>query len=172
MGEGQTYFGKSFTEKTQSAHKWDNRFLQLAELIGSWSKDPSTKSGAVIVRPDRTIASVGFNGFAKMMNDDPKFYADRDLKYSRVIHSEVNALIHSREPVEGFTLYTHPLMCCDRCVVQMIQAGITRFVYPEASMGALERWGKSFELSEEYMAEARVTRREVTDYKTLFYFPD
>ena len=29
--------------------KWDNRFLVLAKLIGSWSKDPSTKVGAVIV---------------------------------------------------------------------------------------------------------------------------
>jgi hypothetical protein len=32
-----------------SEHKWDLRFLELAELVASWSKDPSTKVGAVIV---------------------------------------------------------------------------------------------------------------------------
>ena len=32
--------------------KWHGRFLDLAALISTWSKDPSTKVGAVIVRPD------------------------------------------------------------------------------------------------------------------------
>lgn len=45
--------------------KWDERFIELARLVATWSKDPSTKVGAVIVRPYRTVASVGFNGFAR-----------------------------------------------------------------------------------------------------------
>ena len=33
--------------------KWHMRFLEMAELVGSWSKDPSTKVGAVIVDDNR-----------------------------------------------------------------------------------------------------------------------
>ena len=29
--------------------KWDMRFLGMANLVGSWSKDPSTQVGACIV---------------------------------------------------------------------------------------------------------------------------
>lgn len=36
--------------------KWDQRFLELAKVVSTWSKDPSTKTGAVIVRPDKTEA--------------------------------------------------------------------------------------------------------------------
>ena len=43
--------------------KWDARFLDLAVYVADWSKDPSTKVGAVLVRPDRTIAALGFNRF-------------------------------------------------------------------------------------------------------------
>jgi deoxycytidylate deaminase len=31
--------------------KWDIRYLELAKHGSSWSKDPSTQTGAVIVRP-------------------------------------------------------------------------------------------------------------------------
>ena len=51
---------------------WDMRFAQLAKLVSLWSKDPSTKVGSVIVRPDKTIASVGFNGFPKGVPDEPE----------------------------------------------------------------------------------------------------
>ena len=44
---------------------WDQRFIALADHIGQWSKDPSTQQGAVIVRPDKTIAATGFNGFPR-----------------------------------------------------------------------------------------------------------
>ena len=47
--------------KESSTEKWNVRFLDLARFIAAWSKDPSTKVGAVLVRPDRTIAAVGFN---------------------------------------------------------------------------------------------------------------
>ena len=96
------------------APKWDVRFILMARFVSEWSKDPSTKTGAVIVRPDRSVTSVGFNGFPKNMPDDPALYANREEKYSRVVHCEINASIHSREPVAGYTLYTWPFASCDR----------------------------------------------------------
>lgn len=151
-----SYTGEHMNESTV---KWDNRFLKLSLEVASWSKDPSTKSGAVIVRPDKTIVSVGYNGFPRKMSDADKLYADREKKYSRVVHCEVNALIAAREQVTGCTLYTN-WMCCDRCVVQMIQAGITRFVFYEATPEQLERWGEAFKLTASYMDEAGCERTE------------
>jgi len=140
--------------------KWDSRFLSMAKLVSGWSKDPSTKTGAVIVRPDRTILSVGFNGFPKQMEDNPEVYANREEKYSRIVHCEINALIHARQSVQGCTLYTYPFMCCDRCVVQMIQAGIGRFVCPKPSADALSRWADAIEKSKRYLYESNVTFTE------------
>ena len=141
---------------------WDQRFMDLAATVASWSKDPSTKAGAVIVRGDKSIASVGFNGFPRTMRDDPDLYEDREKKYSRIVHCEVNALLHARERVEGYTLFTYPFMCCDRCVVQMIQAGIARFVFPKATPEQEERWHDAFVKTSSYI-EAGV---EVTEMKS------
>lgn len=50
---------------------WDLLFLKMVDELASKSKDPSTKCGAMIVRPDKSICSMGFNGFPKGMSDDP-----------------------------------------------------------------------------------------------------
>jgi dCMP deaminase len=44
-------------------HIWDLRFLTLAKTVSTWSKDPSTKVGAVIVDKNRRVVSLGYNGF-------------------------------------------------------------------------------------------------------------
>lgn len=140
----------------QEELKWDKRFLELATLVSTWSKDPSTKTGAVIVRPNKTVASVGFNGFPMHMDDRLEWLENREEKYSRVIHCEMNALIFCREPVEGYTLYTVPFCSCDRCFVHMVQAGIIRFVFPSPSEDKLERWGKAFQKVKEYASQTGV----------------
>lgn len=133
--------------------KWDIRFLNMAEFISGWSKDPSTKCGAVVVRPDKTIASLGFNGFPRGMSDDKKFYDLRDEKLSRVIHAEMNALLTAKESLSGCTLYVYPFSPCDRCAVHIIQAGIKRVVFPAL---APQRWQDSFDRTLKYFEEAGV----------------
>jgi dCMP deaminase len=88
-------------KKDTGIDKWDGRFLDLAVFVGDWSKDPSTKVGAVLVRPDRTIAGLGFNGFPRGVLDHPERYDDRPTKYEMVVHAEMNALLSSRESLEG-----------------------------------------------------------------------
>ncbi len=142
--------------------KWDNRFLALAALVASWSKDTSTKVGACIVAPNRTVVSMGYNGFPRSMRDDDSLYTDREQKLSRVIHAEMNALLFApRIDLAGHTLYTS-LMPCDRCFVHMVQAGITRFVYPRAPESALERWREPFDRVRQYAAEMGIELVEVT----------
>ena len=133
---------------------WDLYYLNMARYIATKSKDPSTQTGAVIVRPDKSVISVGFNGFPKGMNDSPELYADREKKYSRTVHCEMNALLHARQDVSGGTLYTWPFASCDRCAVHMIQAGIKRYVFPEMPPEKAARWKDIMELAESYMREA------------------
>jgi len=143
------------------ASKWDIRFLLLAKHVSTFSKDPSTQTGAVITRPNRSVCSVGFNGFPQPIFDDPALYANREDKYARVVHCEVNAQIFAYGPVTGFTLFTWPFASCERCAVQMLQAGIVRFVFPSTPDHLMERWGKSLDLTKKLLAEAGVEAVEI-----------
>lgn len=109
--------------------KWDERFLRLAQEIASWSKDPRTQVGCVIVRPDRTIASTGFNGLPRKVFDSPEILKDRESKHKLIIHAEENALMAVRESVAGYTAYCS-VQPCSRCAAKLIHMGITRVVCP------------------------------------------
>lgn len=142
-------------------HKWDIRFLELAKLVASWSKDPSTQTGAVIVRPDKTVASLGYNGFARGCLDTKELYENREVKYSRIIHCEMNAIISANESLKGYTLYTTPFLTCDRCAVHVIQAGIKRVVAPVCPPHLLERWEPTFVKSRAFYKEAKIEVQEL-----------
>lgn len=89
--------------------KWDRRMLGLVNLVATWSKDPSTGVGAVIVDSKNRIVSVGFNGFPRAVCDSDEALFDRDEKLRRTIHAEENALLFAGRSVEGCTIYvTHP----------------------------------------------------------------
>jgi dCMP deaminase len=140
---------------TASSEKWDGRFLDLATFIAEWSKDPSTKVGAALVRPDRTIAAVGFNGFPRGVLDHVARYEDRSTKYEMVVHAEMNALLSSRESLEGYALYVAPLPPCSQCAAAIIQRGIRRVVIAmPAELPAT--WAQKWTLSETMFAEAGV----------------
>ncbi len=138
------------------ASKWDIRFLEMAKLVASWSKDPSTQTGAVIVRPNRTVASMGYNGFPRRMKDFPELYLDRERKYSRIIHCEMNAILRAKEDLDGYTLYTFPFITCDRCAVHVVESGITRVVAPVCPEHLVERWQHLFDKSRGYYEEAGI----------------
>jgi len=48
---------------------WDGRYISLAKEISSWSKDPSTQCGAVIVGDSGQVLSQGYNGFPRGISD-------------------------------------------------------------------------------------------------------
>lgn len=140
--------------------KWDRRFLEMARLVSTWSKDPSTKCGAVLVRPDLTVAAVGYNGFARGCDDADHLYQNREVKYKRVVHAELNAILSCREITKGYFIYLWPPgFPCDRCAVAIIQAGVKRVVYAKADSAFYERWKDSFKVSEQMFKEAGVFMR-------------
>lgn len=137
---------------------WDQRYLDLARFIASWSKDPSTQTGAVITDPDNRIVSLGFNGLPRGVADLPERLNNREIKYKMIVHCERNALLFASRSVAGCTLYTWPFMSCAACAAMVIQAGIKRVVAPASDN---PRWQEDFRLSREMFAEAGVEVVEV-----------
>lgn len=133
---------------------WDKRFLELAAGVAAWSKDPRCKVGAVIVRPDRTIVSLGYNGFARGVRDTRDRLDNREQKLFYTVHAELNAILTAREPLAGTTLYVVPLHPCASCAGAIIQAGIKRVVTPPSENPG--RWALSFEAAGNMLAEAGV----------------
>lgn len=111
--------------------KWDMRFLGMSEFVSSWSKDPSTKVGAVITNGDKKIVSLGYNGLPQWVADDNEILNNREEKYKFIIHAEVNAILQANRSscdLLGVTIYTYPFLTCPQCAAMIIQAGIMRVV--------------------------------------------
>lgn len=142
--------------------KWDSRFLRAADEIAQWSKDPSTKVGCVIVNPElQRKTGEGFNGFPRFMSDAPELYEDRETKYSRTLHAELNAVLFASQ-TEGMTAYvTHPP--CTSCALVLIQSGISRVVTRRPSEDLLSRWGSSLDTAKGFFAEAEVEYVELSE---------
>lgn len=112
-------------------NKWDQRYLDKARHISTWSKDPSTKVGSTIVAPRGIPVSEGYNGFPRGIHDTPERLNDRDQKYEYVVHAEKNAIYNAAwngtTPYQG-TMYVYGLPVCSECAKGVIQVGINRVV--------------------------------------------
>ena len=140
--------------------KWDYRFVDLAKHISTWSKDESSKVGAVIVDDKRRVVSLGFNGRPRGTSDEPM---SRERKLMRVVHAEENALLFSGKSVDGYTIYVthHP---CANCAAKIVQSGIKRVVIPKAqNQGFLERWKDNLEEAKALLLEGGVEITEMQD---------
>lgn len=137
--------------------KWIARYIKLAKEIASWSKDSSSCVGAVIVRPDRTIASVGFNGFPRGVEDSYDRIANRDTKLLYTIHAEMNAILSAKEPLTGCSIFVWPFQPCAHCAASIIQSGIKEVYCPyNAHLESYERWSDSFKAALQMFDEADV----------------
>ena len=110
--------------------KWDLRFLDMAELVASWSKDPAHKVGCVLVDQDRRVLSIGYNGPPKGVLDS---YETKEEKNARTLHAEHNAVLFARGE-RPHTAYIHPFFPCSNCCALLIQAGVQRIVATQDSI--------------------------------------
>lgn len=128
--------------------KWNLRFLEMADLVASWSKDPSTKVGAVIVDANKRVVSVGYNGFPRGVDDMEARYNDRQLKYKLVCHAERNALDNASLTVDGCTMFvTFP--SCNECMKSIIQKGIKHIVVRKTDREDNYNWKEAIMMAEE-----------------------
>jgi dCMP deaminase len=134
-------------------NSWVGRFIGLAAHVATWSKDPSTKVGAVIVDPNtKIVTGLGFNGFPRGIDDTLERLDDREVKYKLVVHAEMNAVLNANNLVRGDYLFT-TLPPCHDCTKFLIQAGIAR-IYTNKNIP--DRWMESFNLSKAMFKEAQV----------------
>jgi len=141
----------------ENIEKWDNRFLDLAKEISTWSKDPSTQVGAVTVGHKNEVLSQGFNGFPRGIHDTDERYNDKPTKHKFVVHAEMNAIYnatYSGVSLDGATLYVYGLPVCSECAKGIIQVGIKKVVIKKSK--EIERWNESVELSALMFKEAGV----------------
>ena len=142
---------------------WDERWMAMARLAASFSKDRSTKVGCVIVRENRVL-SLGWNGFPRGIDDDVEARHERPMKYAVTEHAERNAVYNAaREGVslDAATIYVPWFPCAD-CARAIIQSGIWDLVAIQPAAGARPDWAESFAVAQEMLVEADVRIRWYT----------
>ena len=114
-----------------TASGWGNKYTHLAKEISTWSKDPSTKVGAIVVGEHGQLLSQGYNGFPRGIKDSDERLNDRIVKYELVVHAEMNAIYNASlngVSLKDSTLYVYGLPICNECAKGIIQVGIQKVV--------------------------------------------
>ena len=137
-------------------NKWDNRWLEIAQLISTWSKDPSTQIAAIAVKDKRLIAT-GYNGFPRNIEDLNDRWSNKEEKYKYVVHAEMNCIYNANyhnQSLKGSTMYVVGLPVCHECAKGIVQVGVTRVVthYDKLPL----KWSKSNSITEKIFKEAGV----------------
>ena len=124
--------------------KWDQRFMDMAKMVGSWSScfQQNRQIGAVIVRNKRIITT-GYNGApagvkscverGECLRRKLNIPSGTQHELCYAIHAEQNAIIQAAKlgiSIEGATLYcTH--QPCVICAKMIVNSGISRVIYGE-----------------------------------------
>ena len=137
---------------------WGDRYINLAKEISTWSKDPSTKVGAVVIGNNGEVLSQGYNGFPRSIKDTPQRLKDREKKYNLVVHAEMNAIYNASlngVSLKGSTLYVYGLPICNECAKGVIQVGIDKVIATRPSDYNKE-WDESIKDAKALFKEAEV----------------
>lgn len=143
--------------------KWDKRYMEIAREVSRWSKDPSSKIGAVAVDNKGHILCTGYNGFPRGIKDTEERLNNRELKYSMIVHAEMNAIFNATYNgvcLDGGTMYVSGLPCCSNCALGIISTGIKRVVMEGDPTN--ERWKNSWEITARLFDEAKVKWEFIT----------
>lgn len=116
---------------------WDKRYIEMAQLVASWSKDPRKQVGAIITK-ENYVTGIGFNGFPRRIEDTQERLEHKELKLKLILHAEVNAIMNARG--QGDTVYVFPCLPCMPCFMQLIQIGIRRVVTSQLSLDRKTNW--------------------------------
>jgi dCMP deaminase len=146
----------------QDSGRWDRRFLGLAAHVAGWSRDPSTRVGAVAVR-DRRVLALGYNGLPAGVEDAPARLECRETKLLMTAHAETNLLTYAARDgvaLRGATVYV-TMFPCSHCSGQLINAGVVRIVVPQEGCAFPDRWLASFKASSDMLKEAGVALSSV-----------
>lgn len=123
-------------------NKWDKRFADMADLVGSWSScyQDGRQVGAVIVKDNRILAT-GYNGApsgvtsckdkGECLRKKLNIPSGTRQETCYAVHAEQNAICQAAKmgiSVKGATIYvTH--QPCTICTKMIINSGINRVIY-------------------------------------------
>jgi dCMP deaminase len=123
-------------------NKWDKRFMEMAELVATWSScfQETRHVGAVITKNKR-ILTTGYNGASsgvlscvekgECLRKKLNIPSGTRHEICYAVHAEQNAIIQAAKlgvSVDGATLYcTH--QPCSICAKMIINSGIFRVVF-------------------------------------------
>jgi len=146
---------------------WDELFMLDIYRIAEKSKDPRSKLGAVLVDWESKFPfSRGYNDFPRKVKDRIPERWERPEKYFWVAHAEANSILNcAREGIKtkGSVMFTQGVPC-DRCSVDVIQAGIVEVVVHKQwqvyeKKFNWEKWNEASIRSEAMLNEAGVKIR-------------
>lgn len=138
---------------------WDERFLAVSQVIAGWSKDPSTKVGAIAVSVDRRILAQGYNGFPSGSRDLIANYENREVKYQMIVHAEANIIYNACRHQSGLhssTVFVYGTYPCPECIKALAQVGVTRIVFQLGESGNAKKWEVDFLVSKRIMHELSI----------------
>jgi dCMP deaminase len=144
-------------------NKWDSRWFQLVDLVSTWSNDPSSKVGAVIVPENSDIPVLGYNGFPRGVTDSLDRYNNRDLKLKLIVHAEENCILNALRNninIKGGAIYVS-FPPCHQCSKSIIQSGLKKIIYKKPNEEFLKRWSESIEISQIILNESGIKQIEV-----------
>lgn len=121
-------------------NKWDKRFMEMTELVSTWSSCIRRQVGAIIVK-DKRILTTGYNGAPAGVNSckdrEQCIRIERNIasgtcqEICYAVHAEQNAICQAAKlglSIDGATLYcTH--QPCTICARLIINSGIKKVVY-------------------------------------------
>jgi dCMP deaminase len=120
--------------QVNSKLSWDEYFMLQAMLASYKSKDPNTKVGCVFVDRNNHQLTMGYNGAVAGIDEtkipwgNDKTVSQEFQKYGYIIHSEANAISHSKVGLEGSRAYV-TLFPCNECAKLIATKKITEIIY-------------------------------------------
>lgn len=138
--------------------KWAGRMLKMAKEVSSWSKDDSTKVGAVITTTEGSPVSWGFNGMPRGIDDTVPERHVRPYKYKWMAHAERNAMdLAPKGDLSDCVMFV-TFSPCTNCAQSIIQRGIKTLVVDDMNTADKmpERWQEDMIVAVEMLEEAGV----------------
>lgn len=137
--------------------------MEMAKEVAQWSKDPSTKIGAIAIGDNHRVLSTGYNGFPRGIDDSEDRLNNRALKYKYVVHAEQNCIYNAclnGISLAGASLYVYGLPICSDCAKGIIQVGIKEIIIDESCFDRSD-WNESWDLSKSFFNESGIRIRYV-----------
>jgi dCMP deaminase len=139
------------------------KFMEVAKSIAEqFSKDTSTKVGALVTSMDGSPLSWGYNGMPRGVNDNVPERMERPEKYLWMEHAERNAIFNacrSGTSLMGSRIFVTGLVPCMECARGIIQSGIKEIYLEKRAFDNREQahaWAEGFPKTMEMLAESDV----------------